>query len=81
MVKGIFSKHKDLFGKPGTGIHSYRFLDTAIIDYIGTILLAAMLTILLGRYPNGKYRLSFVNSTITMFVIAIISHYLFGVST
>lgn len=29
----MFSEYSDIFGKPNEGVHSYRFLDTAIVDY------------------------------------------------
>ena len=31
------SKFKHIFGKPGKGAHSVRFLGTALIDYVLTI--------------------------------------------
>ena len=27
----IFSKYKDIFGEAGKGVHSYRFLNTALV--------------------------------------------------
>jgi len=35
-----FCKHKDMLGKPKTGVHSYRIMNIAIVDVLGTILLA-----------------------------------------
>ena len=32
-----FCKYKDLFGKPGEGVHSYRIFNIAIVDVILTI--------------------------------------------
>ena len=68
-----FCKYKDIFGIPGKGVHSYRFLDTAIFDYIGTIVLAAILTKLTD--------IPFVISTIIMFVLGILLHHIFCVPT
>jgi len=34
---------KDIFGKPGTGAHSYRIFDVAVVDTVLTILLALLL--------------------------------------
>ena len=65
--------YKYLFGVPGKGIHAYKFLDTAIVDYMGTILLAAILT----KLTN----IPFVISTILMFIIGIVLHALFCVPT
>ena len=35
-----FCKYKDILGKPGEGLHSYRILDISIMDVLFTILLA-----------------------------------------
>ncbi len=35
-----FCKHKDIFGKPKEGVHSYRIMNIAIVDVLATILLA-----------------------------------------
>lgn len=35
-----FCKHKDIFGKPGEGVHKYRIMNIAIVDVLATILLA-----------------------------------------
>jgi len=62
-----------MFGVPGQGVHSYRFLDTAIVDYVLTIALAAVVTKFTG--------MPFVLSTILMFVLGIVLHAVFCVST
>ena len=65
--------YKYLFGIPGKGVHAYRFMDTAIVDYVGTIVLAALLT---------KFtQLPLVLSTILMFIIGILLHVVFCVPT
>jgi hypothetical protein len=33
-------KYKDMFGKPNTGAHRYRFLNIAVIDVAFTIIFA-----------------------------------------
>lgn len=68
-----FSKYRDIFGAPRTGVHSYRFLDTAVVDYVVTIVLAAIFT--------KVTKVPFVLSTILMFVLGILFHMLFGVNT
>jgi len=70
---GEFCKYKDIFGIPDKGIHSYRFLDVALIDYILTIVMAAVLSKLTG--------MPFVISTILMFALGIILHAIFCVPT
>jgi hypothetical protein len=72
----IFEKYKDIFGKPNTGIHAYRLFDFAIIDIIGTLIIA---------YLIGKY-FSFDNNNILklfiiIFLIGEIFHLLFCVKT
>ena len=49
-----FKNHKNLLGKPGKGIHSYRFLNIAIMDYIQTIGVS-MLTTYLTKIPLMFY--------------------------
>jgi hypothetical protein len=69
----IFKKYSEIFGIAKTGVHSYRFLDVALFDYIGTIILAIILT--------KSSHIPFVISTILMFTFGIICHALFGVNT
>ena len=69
----IFSKYKDIFGEAGKGVHSYRFLNTALVDYIVTILGAILLTYLTD--------IPLVLTKIGLLVLGIILHYLFGVNT
>lgn len=65
--------YKYLFGIPGKGVHAYRLLDTAMVDYTGTLILAALLT---------KFtQLPLVLSTILMFIIGILLHVVFCVPT
>lgn len=66
-------KYKNIFGKPGTGIHKYRFLGTAISDYILTILLA----IIISYFT----KIPLVLATILAFILGIILHIIFGVET
>jgi len=68
-----FQKFKNIFGVPGTGAHQYRLLDVAIVDYILTIALAYTVSRVSG-FP-------LVLSTILMFVIGIVLHWLFGLQT
>jgi hypothetical protein len=68
-----FCQYKDIFGKPNEGAHSYRLFNVAIVDVILT---------LLGSYFIAKYfNLSLLYTTIAVFVLGIIMHYLFCVDT
>lgn len=69
----IFSQYKDIFGKSGTGPHQYRFLNTALVDYSLTILGAILITYLTD--------IPLVLTTIGLFILGILLHYLFGVET
>lgn len=69
----IFQKYKNVLGVPKEGVHKLRFLDTALNDYIGTILLAIIFTF--------YTKIPLVLSTIFSFIVGEILHYLFGVQT
>jgi hypothetical protein len=66
-------KYKDIFGKPGTGAHSYRFMNIAIVDVGATLLLAFLISYF------TKYK--FLNVSIFLFILGIIAHRLFCVRT
>ena len=69
----IFKKYKDIFGKPGTGVHQYKIFDVIIVDNIITIILAFLI--------KNYFSLPFELSIIISYVLGIIFHYLFGVKT
>jgi hypothetical protein len=64
-------KYKDIIGKPGTGVHSYRFMGFAIVDVLVT-LLGAILIARLTRVPM-YYMIPGI------FLIGIIAHRMFCV--
>jgi hypothetical protein len=70
----VFSKFKDALGVAGQGFHEARLLKTAMYDYIGSILLALLLTLLYSQIP-------LVVSTVSVLVLGEILHYLFGVQS
>ena len=37
-ISSYFAKYKDIFGKPGTGAHSFRIFDIAIVDVVFVLL-------------------------------------------
>lgn len=67
----IFSKYRHILGKEKQGVHSYRFMDVALFDYILTIILAFLLTYITS--------IPVEITTIFSFFIGIVSHLLFGV--
>jgi hypothetical protein len=65
--------YKNIIGKPREGIHSYRFMDFAIIDIIVTII---------GTYIIAKYtNTNFYKVSLIVFILMIISHKVFCVDT
>lgn len=68
-----FKKFSEIFGRPNEGVHSYRFLNLAIIDVIGTIVIAYIIAKIFNLNPWI--------TIIFAFVIGIILHRLFCVNT
>ena len=66
-------KYKNALGIPNEGIHSYRFLGLAIVDVIMTIILAILISYF--------FKISFLYTSISIFVLGIILHRLFCVRT
>jgi|SaaInlStandDraft_6_1057023.scaffolds.fasta_scaffold63919_3 hypothetical protein len=69
----MLSEYKYIFGVPKTGLHSYRLLDVAIIDYLMTIIASFMVSYIT--------KIPVVLSTIGMFIMGILLHLLFGLDT
>ena len=47
-MSSFFCKYKNIAGEPGKGIHSYRIMDVAILDVIGTIIIAFIISYFSG---------------------------------
>ena len=69
----MLCKYKDIFGKVGEGVHKYRFLNTAMVDYYLTILFAMLLTYITD--------IPLILTTVGLLLLSILFHYLFGVQT
>lgn len=69
----IFKDLKDIFGKPGEGLHSYRIFNTAIVDALLTILLAFLISYFLSY--------KFIYILVFLFLSGIVLHRLFCVRT
>lgn len=65
---------RNIFGAPGTGAHSYRFMGLAVVDTALTILVAWFSSWWIG---GG----TFLEYLAVWFVIGEVLHYLFGVET
>jgi hypothetical protein len=64
---------RDMFGKPGEGVHSFRVFDIAVVDVILTFLLAWGVSELL--------HVNYWVVLLALFLTAIILHRLFCVNT
>ena len=70
---GQFKEYKNILGKPGTGVHKLKFKGTSLFDYFLTIASAFFIT-----YMSN---IPLVWSTVILFIIGIVSHYLVGIRT
>ena len=70
----MLCKYKNIFGKVGTGIHSYRIFNIAIADVLLTIIGAYIIHRL-----NPKSNFYFI--LFVLFVVGIILHRIFCVKT
>lgn len=64
--------YRNLFGAVGTGLHSYRVFDVAIVDVLLTVLAA---------YVISLWGYSFRRTLIVLFLTGIVLHRLFCVRT
>ena len=64
-------KYKNMLGVPNQGIHSYRFMGVAIVDVIMTIIASFLISII--------FKVSFLYTTIILFILGILLHRLFCV--
>ena len=67
------SAYKDIFGKPGEGVHQYKFMGTSMFDFVASILGAALITYFT--------KIPLVITTIGVLLVGILLHYIFGVDT
>jgi len=72
-IKCPLSAYRNMFGAPGKGAHAYRFLGTAAVDYVLTIVGACITTFLMG--------IPLPLTTIAWFVVGVVCHVIFGVET
>jgi hypothetical protein len=72
-MSSFFCKYKNILGETGKGIHSYRIMDIAILDVIGTII-GAFIISYFSRY-------SFPLVLGVLFFSGIVLHRLFCVRT
>ena len=66
-------KYKHILGVPGQGPHSYRIFNIAIVDVLLTLILAYIISYI--------YNISFMKTSITLFILGILLHRVFCVRT
>jgi uncharacterized membrane-anchored protein len=69
----LLCEYKDIFGKPGEGLHETRFLGMAAMDLIGFIVLVFGIVMFFGTDPT--------QTLLITTIITILLHYLFCVPT
>jgi hypothetical protein len=62
-----------MFGKPGTGFHSTRFLGYAVGDTVGTVVLALL--------TAWIFKINWVVSIVVWFVVGELLHYYYGLQS
>jgi hypothetical protein len=66
-------KYRHVFGREGEGIHSFRFMNVAIVDVLMTVVAAIVVSYI------TEWNVCYV--TTFLFVLAILLHRLFCVNT
>jgi len=70
----MLCQYKNLLGKVGEGVHSYRIANLAVVDILLTILLAFLIYLMFPMYGFGY-------SLLAVFLLGIILHRIFCVKT
>ena len=68
-----FYEYRHIFGKEKEGIHSYRLLNIAIVDFAMTVFFAFLISYF--------FKFNFIFIFILLMILAICLHYLFAVNT
>ena len=85
------TKYKDIFGKPNEGVHSYRFLNLALVDIIVTIIFGILIGLILNKIDDSKsqnknlrfsiFSFNIIKIIVLLFLLGIVLHRLFCVRT
>ena len=81
MSESGLSAYKDIFGVPGTGLHSYRIMNIAVIDVLATLILAFVIHQLILESWLDIHWISIWWIIVICFLAGIIAHRLFCVRT
>ena len=74
----MLCQYKNVFGKPGTGAHKYRFCGLAIVDILATIIVAYLTKLLLDYFGHDY---NYLCTLLSFFLLGIFMHRLFCVRT
>ncbi len=73
--------YKDIFGVPGTGLHSYRIMNIAVVDVLSTLILAFVIHQFILENWLDIHWISIWWVIIVCFLAGILAHRLFCVRT
>jgi hypothetical protein len=65
--------YANLLGVPGQGVHATRILGMSLNDWLATIILAILISLM--------FNVNFVYSLVGLFVLGEVLHYVYGVKT
>ena len=65
--------YKNLFGAPGTGAHSYRFMGIAVVDTVLTFIAAGLIA--------WSFKTPYWTTLLVLFLTGIVLHHVFCVRT
>ncbi len=68
---------KDVFGKPGEGMHKYRIFGFAVVDIIATIVIAFVIFWIFMKHSI----FNFIFILTLLFILGELLHYMLGVRT
>lgn len=74
-------EYKNIFGEPGTGLHSYRIMNIAVVDVISTLILAFAIHQFILEGWLDIHWVSIWWIILGCFILGIIMHRLFCVRT
>jgi len=79
-----FCKYKDIFGKVGEGVHSIRLFNIAVVDLLGTLLIAYIISYFIHKtklLAKISIYIIFLIVFIILMILTLFLHRLFCVRT
>lgn len=72
---------KDIFGKPREGVHKLSFPETAVVDWVMTLILVLIIAGIISHFKKLHFGLAFLYTFVSIIPIFIFIHWIFGVNT